>query len=226
MSAYTYNDLIKKLNESRSLDYLKKMEKASRVDDIIKSYDSILNCRPSYEVYFWKNSYIPVLYTAINANIIRAFKETTNPSEEYLLKSLVNLRGDYNQAIEYLIKEAINNKNLSSAKAHIQEALNIKRRYDNAWSKLLNRSRTSIEHQKSIIEISSLLKPMKCYGYIHTREERKSISYYELNKTENFLKIAFGIIAFLLLMALIVWAGPLLLLFGAFIGIMLLKCMR
>ena len=53
---------------------------------------------------------------------------------EYLIKSLVNLRGDYNQIVENLIKEA-NNKNLSSDDVRMQEVLNIKRKYEDAWKK-------------------------------------------------------------------------------------------
>ena len=67
---------------------------------------------------------------------------------------------------------------------------------------------------------------MKRYGYIHTRKERESISDYGLNKTENVLKIVFFIIVGCLFRLLIAWAGNLLVLFGLFIGAMLLKCMR
>ena len=110
------------------------MEKASSIDDIFRCYNSVLNSQPSYEVLYWKNSYIPVLNKIINTNILRLFKESTNPSMEYLIKSLVNLRGDYNQIVENLIKEA-NNKNLSSDDVRMQEVLNIKRKYEDAWKK-------------------------------------------------------------------------------------------
>lgn len=97
MTSYTYNDFIRVLNESNSLNFLKKMEKASSVDDTLKLFNSIFNCRPGYDVYFWKDTYIPVHYTVINKNILRIFGETENPSEDDLTKSLVNLRGEYEE---------------------------------------------------------------------------------------------------------------------------------
>lgn len=222
----TYNDLVKVLDESYSLNYLKKMETASSIDETFKWYNSILNSRPSYHLYFWKDTYIPVLYKVINANILRIFREDVNPGEENLIKSIVNLRGDYNETAEEIIKEASIKKNIANASVCAQEVLSIKKKYDNAWSQLRKNPETTVEHQMSKIEISSLLKPMKRYGYIHTRKERESISYYGLNKTENVLKIVFVIIVGCLLGLLIAWAGNLLLLFGLFIGAMLLKCMR
>lgn len=222
----TYNDLRKELGESYSLNYLKKMETASSIDETFKWFNSILSSRPSYVVYFWKDTYIPVLYKVINANILRLFKENVNPSEDNLVKSIVNLRGDYNETAENIIKEAAIKKSIANASVCAQEVLSIKKKYDNAWLQLRKHPDTTVEHQMSKIEISSLLKPMKRYGYIHTRKERESISDYGLNKTENVLKIVFIIIVGCLFGLLIVWAGNLLVLFGLFIGAMLLKCMR
>ena len=105
----TYNDLRKELGESYSLNYLKKMETASSIDETFKWFNSILSSRPSYVVYFWKDTYIPVLYKVINANILRLFKENVNPSEDNLVKSIVNLRGDYNETAENIIKPKIRN---------------------------------------------------------------------------------------------------------------------
>jgi hypothetical protein len=225
MARYSYSDLKDVLKDSRGMVYLKKMEKASSIDETFRCYNSILNSQPSYEVLYWKNSYIPVLNKIINTNILRLFKESANPSVEYLIKSLVNLRGDYNQMLENLIKEA-NNKNLSSDEARMKEVLDIKRKYEDAWKKMGSRNAYTEEAIKLRYRIAPLLEKMNSFGYIHTQKEKESISYYELNKTENILRIVFAIIGGCLIGALFIWAGPLLLLFGLFIGALLLKCMR
>lgn len=52
MATYTDNDLIKMLNHSYrghdGLNYLKKMECASSIDETFKWYNSILKSQPSY----------------------------------------------------------------------------------------------------------------------------------------------------------------------------------
>lgn len=212
MAAYTYNDLVEMLNQPYrghdGLNYLKKMESASSIDETFKWYNSILNSQPSYEVLYWKNTYLPVLYKIINANILRIFRETKNPCEDNLIKSLINLHGDYNQTADNIIKEASINKNITNASVCAQEVLSIKKKYDDVWSKLQNNPEYSVEHQKSKIDIVPLLEKMNSFGYIHTRKEKENISYYGLNKTENTLKYIFYVLFIIGFVALLIWLEP------------------
>lgn len=52
MARYSYSDLKDVLKDSRGMVYLKKMEKASSIDEIFRCYNSILNSQPSYEVLY------------------------------------------------------------------------------------------------------------------------------------------------------------------------------
>lgn len=209
----TYNDLLEMLSQPYrghyGLNCLKKMEKASSLDETFKWYNSLLNSQPNYEVLYWKKSYMPVLYKIINSNILKLFIEAENPSEEYLIKSLVNLHGDYNQTADKIIKEASINKNITNASVCAQEVLSVKKKYDDAWSKLNDNPEYSVEHQKSKIEIVPLLEKMKGFGYKHSRKEKEIISYYELDKTENIIKYICIAIVTIGFIVLLIWLEPL-----------------
>lgn len=212
----TYNDLVKRLNDSYEnsrdphnyVDDLKKMKIATDTEKTVSLYDKIIqNNYWTFRGSWGDTEYKSVLDQELNSNILRIFKEIADPSEVQLLKCLVNLRGDYNQWADFLIKEAVNKKNLSSAETHAQEALSVKRKYDDAWKRLNNRPKESNGYYKVLVEVGSFLDKMNGYGYIHTKSEKGRISEHGLGKTEpiTYVLYAICIIGFV---ALFIWLEP------------------
>lgn len=207
-----YDDLVTQLNNSYEIsrdphnyvDDLKGMRKAANIEKIISLYNKITE--NNYWVFRGQNN-IAALEQEINTNILRIFKEIAAPSEAQFLNCLVNLRGDYNQWAGFLIKEAINKKNLASSEANAREVLSVKRKYYDAWKRLKDLPKNSNGYYKVLVEVGSLLDKMNGYGYIHTKSEKWYINDNGLAKTSPIVYILYAvfIIGFI---ALLIWLEP------------------
>ena len=87
-----------------------------------------------------------------------------------------------------LIKEAVYNKNLTSAEGRAQEAMSIKEKYEKIWANIEGMPTTSTSYKRNNIRITPLLNSMYKYGFIPTSTEEGWIRSYGLYVKGDILK--------------------------------------